>query len=53
MENIYLLVFLVAMAWLIVWCLMTERQPDKDGTGPFGMRDPEEYHRKHGDRRPF
>lgn len=53
MEDLYLLVFLGAMGWLLFWCLLVERRPDKGGSGPFGMRDADEYRRKYGDRRPF
>lgn len=60
-ETLYLLIFLTAVAALLSWAIGGELRrrgrkdappPVDDGT-PFALRDPEDFRKRHGDRRPF
>ena len=52
--GLYFLASLVAVGWLFVWAVLSEKDPEKYmDKGPFAFRDGEELHKKYGRRSPF
>ena len=55
MTTLLIMIFIIAMYWLLVWAIGNDRLPPQEQgkTGIFAMRDADAYRKRYGDRAPF
>jgi len=55
MTTLLIMIFIIAMYWLLVWAIGNDRLPPQEQgkTGIFAMRDADAYRKRYGDRKPF